>query len=84
MEKVWVLWALISPVEGYTFINPGPFATKEECTYSVMQHYPQMQALIMKEYKLTGNHYIPIYCVNKKLLEEFMKKGDIKIERDKE
>ena len=84
MEKLWVIWALISPVEGYTFINPGPFATKDECIYSVYTHYGDMQNLIVQEYKITGNRIIPIYCVNKKLMEEFMKKGDIRIERDKE
>ena len=84
MEKLWFLWALVSPLEGYQFVTPGPFATKEECTYSVMQNYPAMQALILKEYNIVGPRYIPIYCVNRKLLEEALKKGEIKIERDKE
>ena len=84
MEKLWVLWALISPLEGYTFTKPGPFATKEECAYSVMKNHIEMQKLIALEYNLTGNHYVPLYCVNQKLLEEFMKKENIKIERDKE
>ena len=49
-----------------------------------MQNSPAMQALILKEYNIVGPRYIPIYCVNRKLLEEALKKGEIKIERDKE
>ena len=84
MEKLCVLWALISPLEGYTFTTPGPFATKQECVYSVMKNHVEMQKLIASEYKLTGNKYVPLYCVNTKLLEEALEKEDIKIERDKE
>ncbi len=82
MDNLWVIFALISAVQAYTFDDPGPFETLSECAYTIVVNHKLMSEFIAREYYLDVNVEVPFYCVQKKDLDEYLRRRAYKLEQD--
>ena len=82
MGSLWIIWAFISSFQGYSFSDPGPFNTLEECVYSVAVNHELINKFLIMQYNLDSNIEVPLFCVREEDLEEFLKGRAYKLEQD--
>ena len=82
MDNLWIIWAFISSFQGYSFTNPGPFDTLEECAYSVAANQELMNKFLIMQYNLNSNTEVPLFCVREDDLQEYLKGRAYKLEQD--
>ena len=73
MDNLWIIWALVSSFQGYSFSDPGPFNTLEECVYSVAVNHELINKFLIMQYNLDSNIEVPLFCVREEDLQEFLK-----------
>ena len=82
MDNLWIIWALVSSFQGYSFSDPGPFNTLEECVYSVAVNHELINKFLIMQYNLDSNIEVPLFCVREEDLQEFLKERAYKLEQD--